>query len=124
MNCRILLMDEPTSALSADAADRLFEVMAQLKYRGVSIVYVSHKMEEIFRLCDRLTVLRDGRTVGTLETAATDAANVIRMMVGRNVEVTNRTTAVASTSVVLSVKHLTTHKLRDLSFDLHRGEVL
>ena len=124
MNCRILLMDEPTSALSADAADRLFEVMAQLKYRGVSIVYVSHKMEEIFRRCDRLTVLRDGKTVGTLETAATDAAEVIRLMVGRNVKVTNRRSDVASESIVLSVKHLITHKLRDVSFDLHRGEVL
>ena len=124
MNCRILLMDEPTSALSADAAERLFEVMARLKSQDVSIVYVSHKMEEIFRLCDRLTVLRDGRTVGTLETAATDSAEVIRMMVGRSVEITRSRTVVASRSVVLSVKHLTTHKLRDVSFDLHRGEVL
>jgi ABC-type sugar transport system ATPase subunit len=124
MNCRILLMDEPTSALSADAAERLFEVMARLKSQGVSIVYVSHKMEEIFRLCDRLTVLRDGRTIGTLETAVTDSAEVIRMMVGRNVEVTSRGTAGAPKSVVLSVKHLTTHKLWDVSFDLHRGEVL
>jgi ribose transport system ATP-binding protein len=63
MSCRILLMDEPTSALSADAADRLFEVMARLKSQGVAIVYVSHKMDEIFRLCDRLTVLRDGQTM-------------------------------------------------------------
>ena len=124
MNCRILLMDEPTSALSADAADRLFEVMARLKSQGVSIVYVSHKMEEIFRLCDRLTVLRDGQTVGTVETAATDAAKVIRMMVGRDVEAAPRRTAVASRCVVLSVKQLTTRKLRDVSFDLHRGEVL
>jgi ABC-type sugar transport system ATPase subunit len=81
-------------------------------------------MEEIFRLCDRLTVLRDGRTIGTLETAVTDSAEVIRMMVGRNVEVTSRGTAGAPKSVVLSVKHLTTHKLGDVSFDLHRGEVL
>jgi ribose transport system ATP-binding protein len=124
MNCRILLMDEPTSALSADAAERLFEVMVRLKSQDVSIVYVSHKMEEIFRLCDRLTVLRDGQTVGTLETAATDSAEVIRMMVGRSVEITRSRTAVASRSVVLSVEHLTTHKLRDVSFELHRGEVL
>jgi ribose transport system ATP-binding protein len=124
MNCRILLMDEPTSALSADAAERLFEVMARLKSQGVSIVYVSHKMEEIFRLCDRFTVLRDGQTVGTLRTAATDVAEVIRMMVGRNVDVGRRRTAVPSKAVLLSVKHITTHKLRDVSFDLHRGEVL
>jgi ABC-type sugar transport system ATPase subunit len=124
MKCRILLMDEPTSALSGDAAERLFEVMARLKSQGVSIVYVSHKMEEIFRLCDRLTVLRDGRTVGTLETAVTDPAGVIRMMVGRSIEFTHREVAGASKSVVLSVAGLSTHKLKDVSFDLHRGEVL
>jgi ABC-type sugar transport system ATPase subunit len=124
MKCRILLMDEPTSALSGDAAERLFEVMARLKSQGVSIVYVSHKMEEIFRLCDRLTVLRGGRTVGTLATAATDPAEVIRMMVGRNVELAHRRVEGASDSVVLSVAHLYTHKLNDVSFELHRGEVL
>jgi ribose transport system ATP-binding protein len=125
MKCRILLMDEPTSALAEDAAERLFEVMARLKAQGVSMVYVSHKMEEIFRLCDRLTVLRDGQTIGTLATAATDRPAVIRMMVGRHVEGAKRKPpARASESVSLSVAHLTTHKLRDVSFDLRRGEVL
>ena len=124
MKCRILFMDEPTSALTDDAAERLFDVMGRLKSRGVSIVYVSHKMEEIFRLCDRLTVLRDGCTVGASETAATTPAAVIRMMVGRNVEAAHRRTDGVSDSVVLSVAHLTTHKLRDVSFELHRGEVL
>ena len=70
MHCRILLMDEPTSALSEDAAERLFGVIAQLKAQGVAIVYVSHKMDEIFRLCDRVTVLRDGATIGTRPVAA------------------------------------------------------
>ena len=65
MNARILLMDEPTSSLFDDAAERLFGLIAALKQRGVSIVYVSHKMDEIFRICDRVTVLRDGETVGT-----------------------------------------------------------
>jgi ribose transport system ATP-binding protein len=124
MNCRILLMDEPTSALSADAADRLFAVMARLKSQGVAIVYVSHKMDEIFRLCDRLTVLRDGQTIATLATAETDRSEVIRMMVGRNIELSARKPVQASESVSLSVAHLTTRKLRDVSFDLHRGEVL
>ena len=124
MKCRILFMDEPTSALTEDAAERLFDVMARLKSQGVSIVYVSHKMEEIFRLCDRLTVLRDGRTVGASEVAATNPAAVIRMMVGRNVELALRRTDSVSGSVALSVAHLTTHKLRDVSFELRRGEVL
>ena len=63
-------MDEPTSSLFDDAAERLFRLIAGLKARGVSIVYVSHKMDEIFRICDRATVLRDGETIGTVETAS------------------------------------------------------
>jgi ABC-type sugar transport system ATPase subunit len=124
MNCRILFMDEPTSALSEDAAERLFEVIGQLKSRGVSIVYVSHKMDEIFRLCDRVTVLRDGKTIGTRDVAATDRAELIRMMVGRDVDTSSHSTRSLSGPVVLAVAHLTTDKLRDVSFDLHRGEVL
>ena len=128
MQCRILLMDEPTSALPEDAAERLFKVIGEFKSQGVSIVYVSHKLDEIFSLCDRITVLRDGRTVGTIETNATDRAELVRMMVGRYVE--NVTHADRSAShfdsapVTLSVAHVTTHKLQDVSFELHRGEVL
>jgi ribose transport system ATP-binding protein len=126
MQCRVLFMDEPTSALPEDAAERLFEVIAELKSRGVSIVYVSHKLNEIFRLCDRVTVLRDGRTVGTVATKATDRAELVRMMVGRYVEnlAYAERPGTPSASVALSVAHLTTHKLQDVSFELHRGEVL
>jgi ribose transport system ATP-binding protein len=124
MHCRILFMDEPTSTLSEDAAERLFAVIAQLKSQGVSIVYVSHKMDEIFRLCDRVTVLRDGKTIGTRDIAATDRAELIRMMVGRDVDTSSHSTRSSSGPVVLSVTHLTTDKLRDVSFELHAGEVL
>jgi ABC-type sugar transport system ATPase subunit len=124
MNCRILLMDEPTSALSEDAAERLFEVIAALKSRGVSIIYVSHKMDEIFRLCDRVTVLRDGRTIGTCDIEETTPAGVIRMMVGRNVSAAPRTPRTRFDGIALAVSHLWTHKLKDVSFELRRGEVL
>jgi ABC-type sugar transport system ATPase subunit len=124
MQCRILLMDEPTSALPEDAAESLFEVIGQLKSQGVSIVYVSHKLDEIFRLCDRITVLRDGRTVGTVQIRATDRDELVRMMVGRHVENLAFADRPACTSVALSVAHLTTQRLQDVSFDLHRGEVL
>jgi ribose transport system ATP-binding protein len=124
MKCRVLLMDEPTSALSEDAAERLFEVIAGLKSQGVSIVYVSHKMEEIFRLCDRITILRDGRTIGTRDIAATTPAEVVRMMVGRNVNAASQPRRPRFDGVALSVSRLWTHKLKDVSFDLHRGEVL
>ncbi|HKD48549.1 MAG TPA: sugar ABC transporter ATP-binding protein, partial [Rhizomicrobium sp.] len=124
MDCRILFMDEPTSALSEDAAERLFEVIALLKARGVAIVYVSHKMDEIFRLCDRVTVLRDGRTIGTRATAATNRAELIRMMVGRDLDNAERSVGTAGQAVTLSVENLTTGKLRNVSFELYRGEVL
>ena len=124
MDCRILFMDEPTSALSEDAAERLFDVIAQLKAHGVSIVYVSHKMDEIFRLCDRVTVLRDGKTVGVRDICATEKAELIRMMVGRDVDTSTRSIRASFGAVILSARHLTTAKLRDVSFELHQGEVL
>jgi ABC-type sugar transport system ATPase subunit len=123
MNARFLLMDEPTSALFEDAAERLFALIAGLKQRGVAIVYVSHKMDEIFRLSDRITVLRDGRNTGTVETAHTSAAAVIRMMIGRDLEADQRALRPQG-EVVLAVDGLSTAKLKNVSFDLRRGEVL
>ena len=124
MHCRILFMDEPTSALSEDAAERLFGVIAQLKSQGVAIVYVSHKMDEIFRLCDRVTVLRDGSTIGTRNVSATDRAELIRMMVGRNVDTSSRSARTKFGPVILTASGLTTAKLKDVSFELRQGEVL
>src|SRR5579872_4160333 len=83
MNARIILMDEPTSSLFDDSVTRLFGLIAELKQRGVSIVYVSHKMDEIFRICDRVTVLRDGETIGTREIRETSADELVHMMVAR-----------------------------------------
>ncbi|MGI8745233.1 MAG: sugar ABC transporter ATP-binding protein [Bryobacteraceae bacterium] len=124
MNARIILMDEPTSSLVDDAADRLFHVVGELKQSGVAIVYVSHKMDEIFRICDCVTVLRDGETVGTREIGATNSQELIRMMVGRDLKEAVRRPPVEDRGVILSVTNLTTDKLRDISFELHCGEVL
>jgi ABC-type sugar transport system ATPase subunit len=123
MNARVLIMDEPTSALPEDAAARLFELIPALKARGVAIVYVSHKMDEIFRLSDRITVLRDGATVGTRQAAATDADELIRMMVGRPLEQRARSTR-EGTHILLQARNLTTRKLRSVDFELRAGEVL
>src|ERR1700722_10931565 len=89
-NARILLMDEPTSSLFNDGVERLFRLIADLKQLGVSIIYVSHRMDEIFRICDRTTVLRDGASVGTRTIAETSPDELIRMMVGRDIELTSR----------------------------------
>jgi ABC-type sugar transport system ATPase subunit len=88
------------------------------------MVYVSHKMDEIFRICDRATVLRDGETIQTVETGATTAAEIIRLMVGRDLRIAARPELRAMDDVVLSVDRLTTHKLNSVSFELRRGEVL
>ncbi len=124
MNARILLMDEPTSSLFDDAAERLFGLIAALKQRGVSIVYVSHKMDEIFRICDRATVLRDGETVGTVEMAGARVNELIRMMVGRELQFNTRSARRAAGETVLVAENLTTVKLNGVSFELRRGEVL
>lgn len=124
MDCRVLLMDEPSSALSDDATERLFAVITALKVQGVAIVYVSHKMDEIFRLCDRVTVLRDGRSIATLALAETNRAELIRLMVGRPVDLSARTMRNIGGDALLDATGLTTRKLRGVSFQLRRGEVL
>ena len=122
-HARILLMDEPTSSLFDDAVERLFRLIADLKQRGVAIVYVSHRMDEIFRICDRVTVLRDGVTVGTRAVSETSPEELIRMMVGRDLEATLRRDPVSG-PVLLSVSNLSTTKLQGVSFELRKGEVL
>jgi ribose transport system ATP-binding protein len=124
MNARLLLMDEPTSALFDDAVERLFGLIRGLRGRGVSVVYVSHKMDEIFRIADRVTVLRDGRTVGTRDAASTGPGELIRLMVGREVDLAGGMRRPVSGGAVLQVDGLTTGRLRNVSFTLHRGEVL
>src|SRR5260370_19168539 len=124
MNARILLMDEPTSSLFDDAAERHFGLIAALKRRGVSIVYVSHKMDEIFRICDRATVLRDGETIGTVEMAGASVNELIRMMVGRELRTIARSARRSAGEIVLAAENLTTAKLKNVSIELRRGEVL
>src|SRR5215210_5811457 len=83
-DCRILVLDEPTTALTDAEADHLFAVLQKLKAQGVTLLYVSHRLPEVFRLCDRVTVLRDGAYVGTHETSAVRNDDIVRAMVGRD----------------------------------------
>jgi ribose transport system ATP-binding protein len=124
MDARILVMDEPTSSLFDDAVERLFGLIAELRRAGVAMVYVSHKMDEILRICDRATVLRDGENIGTVETAQTSVEELIRMMVGRDLKFAVRPQRSRPGELVLAVEGLTTDKLRGVSFELRRGEVL
>ncbi len=128
----ILIMDEPTSALAESEAARLFRVIEQLRSRGVTVLYISHKMDEVFRLADRIAVLRDGRLVETVERQRTDARKVTHLMVGREIEETDLSKPRAPGATVLSVEHLwlpwpghaRMWRLEDISFSLARGEIL
>lgn len=125
LNARILIMDEPTSALTEREIQELFARIRQLKATGVSIVYISHRMEELFAIGDRVTVLRDGRNVGTYEIGEVTKAELIRLMANR--ELTNQFPKVraARGDEALRVEHLNRDGvLKDISFTLHRGEVL
>src|SRR5262245_5393634 len=132
LESEILIMDEPTSALTEAEVARLFRVIDRLRQRGVTILYISHKMDEVFRLADRITVLRDGRHIRTLDRAATTPRAVTHLMVGREIEAIDLGGERRPGEVVLEVQHLslpwTGHarqwRLRDISFVLRRGEVL
>jgi ABC-type sugar transport system ATPase subunit len=124
MKARILLMDEPTSSLFHDSVERLFRLIGELKAEGVAIVYVSHKMDELFRIADRMTVMRDGRTIGTVVRSETSLPELISMMVGREWRASERQNRKTEDAPLLEVQGLTTHKLRDVSFTLRKGEVL
>jgi ABC-type sugar transport system ATPase subunit len=122
----VMIMDEPTAALSSAEVDRLFEIIIELRERGAAVLYVSHRLSEIFRIADRVTVLRDGRRVGTRPIDEVTERDVITMMLGRELEDHEIHKAPASeTEPALAVRELTARGgLGPLSFDLHYGEVL
>ena len=122
---RVLIMDEPTAALNDREIEELFRIVRQLKREGVGIVYISHKMDEIQRISDRITVMRDGCTVGTVP-ADTPMADVIAMMVGRRLESSEkRIPDTSGHDVLMAVRNLHRGKLvRDVSFSVRKGEIL
>jgi len=128
-NCRILVMDEPTSSIAEKEVNALFDIMRDLTSRGVGIIYISHKMSEIFEVCDRVTVLRDGTYVDTCEVAKTNRDHLVSLMVGRELDKYYVRDHVASKDVVLKCTHINDGKklhsrVKDVSFELHRGEIL
>lgn len=124
-NSKILVMDEPTSSISDKEVGFLFETMRTLTKKGVGIIYISHKMSELEEICDRVTVMRDGQTVGTKVVKETTKDELIAMMVGR--ELTNYYTRdyLEPGEVVLKCEHISDKKMaKDASFELHRGEIV
>jgi ribose transport system ATP-binding protein len=121
---RILVLDEPTASLSQHEAETLMTRLRRLRGQGVGIVYISHRLEEIRRLADRITVLRDGRNVGTRDAQSVEPDELIRLMVGRDVAATPRRPDRNPGPVVLSVEDLRNDQVRGVSLELRAGEVL
>jgi inositol transport system ATP-binding protein len=121
----VILMDEPTAALSDHEVAALFRAIARLKARGVAIVYTTHKMDEVFRLADRISVLRDGRLISTAPANELDPAKLISLMVGREMADVFPKRSLPTEEILLEVSGLTREPAyRDVSFQVHRGEVV
>lgn len=125
-NSKVVAFDEPTASLSNAETKHLFKIIDKLKSNGTSIIYVSHRLEEIFEIADRVTILRDGKVIDTLDVKDVDKKTLVRLMVGREVSEYMQHTANYSTDeVALKVENLTTDGVfENVSFDLKRGEIL
>jgi ribose transport system ATP-binding protein len=122
---RILILDEPSAVLSQEELDRLFALVRQLKQEGTLILYISHRLDEVFEIADRITVLKDGQLVGSVQPQQTDQSQLIRMMVGRSLGEIFPSRRPARDEVALEVKGLSREgSFSDVSFSLRRGEVL
>lgn len=121
---KILVMDEPTAALSEEETQSLFKIIRTLKSKGVSIIYISHRLKEIFEITDRVTVLRDGKKVGTLKTEDTDENKLVEMMVGRDIKDMYPKREVKIGDIVMKVQNLKAEGFDDISFRLKKGEIL
>lgn len=124
-DAKVIIMDEPTAALTQSETEALFKVIQSLRKKGVSMVYISHRMEEIFELCDRITVLRDGSYIGVKNIPETNMNEIVKMMIGREIGERYPSRDVKIGKEVLKVKGLTRKgTFHDVSFSVRAGEVL
>ena len=128
LDCKILILDEPTAALTESETDALFAIMQALKQQGISIFYISHRMAEVFGQCDRVSVLRDGRYIGTYQVAETNSQELVNKMVGRtigNLYPPKLAGVIEDGEVLLEAQHLSDgSRFEDINFKLYRGEIL
>ena len=126
-DAKIIIFDEPTAALTETEIEQLFKIIRDLRKKGLGIVYISHRMDEIKVITDRVTVMRDGTYVGTLITSESTKDDIVKMMVGRTIfeEPKQKSMVLADAPVVLKVEHLNAGRMvQDISFELHKGEIL
>ena len=126
-DCKLLVLDEPTAALTQPEVEELFKIMNELREKGIGMIYISHRMDEINRISDRVTVMRDGEYVDTVDTASVTKDDIVRMMVGRVImgDKKEKSNVAADAPVVLEVKNLNAgREVKNVSFQLRRGEIL
>ena len=126
-NSKILILDEPTTALTEPETEELFRIMKELKSKGIGMIYISHRMGEIRKISDRVTVMRDGEYIGTVKTNDVTDEKIVKMMVGREITSTKKEDSrlKKNAQVILEVKKLNSgEKIKDVSFCLHKGEIL
>ena len=126
-DCKLLVLDEPTAALTQPEVEELFKIMNELKEKGIGMIYISHRMDEITRISDRVTVMRDGEYIGTVPTAQVTKDDIVKMMVGRAIMGEQKTASnvPADAPVLLEVKNMNAGKeVKNVSFQLRKGEIL
>lgn len=123
-DARVIIMDEPTSSLDSEETEHLFSTIRDLKEKGVAIIYISHRMEEIFEICDRVSVFRDGQYVGSRSMEGVTTKELISMMVGRTVDNVFPKQSCPIGDVVFRVEELSGNGFEDISFEVHAGEIL
>ncbi len=123
-DARVLIMDEPSAPLTMAEVESMYEIVDRLKEEGVTIIYISHRMEEIFRLSDRTTVIRDGKYIQTLNTADTNKQELIKLMVGRELNDTYPSREKEAKETVLKLEKVSGNGVKDISFEVKKGEIL
>jgi len=121
---KVLIMDEPTSSLNKVETERLFEIIGDLKKKGVSIIYISHKIEEVFTIADRVQVMRDGKKVEVLDVADTTTSELVELMVGRTITDMYPKEEIEIGEETINVENLSCHSAKNVSFNTYKGEIL
>jgi ribose transport system ATP-binding protein len=121
---KVVIMDEPTAAITVSEQEKLYKLVRKLKEEGVTIIYISHRLEELFEICDRVSVLRDGKYITTMKLQDTDKHGLIKLMVGRELSSAYPSKKPAEEEVVLEVNNLSGNGVKNINFKLHKGEIL
>ena len=125
VNARLIIMDEPTSSLTETETVLLLDIIRELKKKQVAIIFITHRMKEIFQIADKIAVMRDGKMITTLDASATDTTEVVRHMVGRNIDTLYAKEEASISDIVLEVEGISTKGfLKDVSFKVRKGEIL